>query len=48
MSDRAHFGGKSLPFRPNRARSGGLGLPNLFTLSPLPCIKGMVIWQFLA
>lgn len=29
-------------------KSAGLSIPGVFTLSPMPCIKAMVIWLRLA
>jgi hypothetical protein len=42
------FGPKSALEASKRAKSAGPSIPGLFTLSPMPCIKAMVIWLLLA
>jgi hypothetical protein len=34
--------------RQSASKVPGLSIPGLFTLSPMPCIKAMVIWPLLA
>lgn len=41
-------GPKSVLEASKQAKSAGLSIPGLFTLSPMPCIKAMVIWLRLA
>jgi hypothetical protein len=43
-----HSGAKDAPEASKRTKSALASIPDLFTLSPMPCIKGMVIWPLLA